>query len=139
MVVLESVKVDLRKICENEAKKVIKEYGLKHTVKQYSDNLVYFIQKAVGEDYEHLSDSKLQDGVWLVLYSGPDSEKEPTKKQIVDQIKYKTKQLTSPKKTRRLTSPKKREDPKKREESSECERENEESRERRAKNRREYE
>lgn len=116
MVVLASVKVDLRRICEDDAREILKRHKLKNRDKYYEDNIVYFPQidlKSLEKDgYVFDGDCKLCDNIWLRMFKNDDRSNEISKKSILEMYRNGSvgsskdkKSLTSPKKS--LSSPKK--------------------------------
>lgn len=120
MVVLASVKVDLRKICEDDARDILKDFKLKFRDKYYEEHVVYFIQadrKALEkEGYLFDSDSKLTDNIWLRLYKNDDRPNEISKKSFLEMFKQPTSRKSSPRKPqssgeRKVRSPRRLQSP----------------------------
>lgn len=92
MVLLTSVRVDLRDICEKDAKMVLKDIRIKTNTKNYNQHNVFFEQKDVEKlmenGYSPDGEIKLMDYMWLVFYTNPEvNDNEMSKKEIVSMYK----------------------------------------------------
>ena len=112
MVVLASVKVDLRNLTLNEAKRILTDKGFKTKEKMYDEHIVYFCQMNVddltNDGYVLDSDNKLMDHVHLRLYKNEDrAGTEVSKKDLINMYRDGVKMTSkvSPRRTVKKTSP----------------------------------
>ena len=107
MVVIGSIKVDLKNLSINGSKEVLRTYKLSIKNPRHDGPLVYYDQKDINKlelaGYAHDSDVKLEDCVWVSLYINTDNEEnEPSKRDIMANLK--SPQCNTNKSPRRATA-----------------------------------